>query len=237
MCRDAGAFHHWLTKPGAFRVPQITVYFWVIKALSTAMGESTSDYSVHRLDPKLAVCLGFVGFVVALVLQFSMAPLHRLDVLARGRQRGRVRHHGRRCPPRRLRRPLRRLEHPLRRRAGGGVRQLAQDREDAVDPQRRHASARGVLLGLGRGDLRLGHGGRRPDGDDVPPRLPRLGLLFAASSAFPPSATGACAGTRSSASGSPTSSPVRSVRPSPTGWASPRASAGSAGATGRWPWR
>jgi uncharacterized membrane-anchored protein len=64
-------FHRWLTKPGALRVPQITVYFWVIKALSTAMGEATSDYSVHRLDPKLAVCLGFVGFVVALVLQYS----------------------------------------------------------------------------------------------------------------------------------------------------------------------
>ena len=64
-------FHAWLTKPGPVRVPQITAYFWVIKALSTAMGESTSDYSVHRLNPKLAVCLGFVGFLVALVLQYS----------------------------------------------------------------------------------------------------------------------------------------------------------------------
>ena len=64
-------FHKWLTKPGALRVPQITIYFWVIKALSTAMGEATSDYSVHRLDPKLAVCLGFAGFLVALLLQYS----------------------------------------------------------------------------------------------------------------------------------------------------------------------
>jgi uncharacterized membrane-anchored protein len=53
-------------------VPEITVYFWVIKALSTAMGEATSDFLVHRLNPELAVGLGFVGFVVALVLQFSM---------------------------------------------------------------------------------------------------------------------------------------------------------------------
>lgn len=64
-------FLAWLTRSGALRVPQITVWFWVIKALSTAMGEATSDYSVHRLNPKLAVCLGFVGFVVALVLQYS----------------------------------------------------------------------------------------------------------------------------------------------------------------------
>jgi len=62
----------WLTTPGALRVPEITVYFWVIKALSTAMGESTSDYLVHALNPVPAVLLGFVFFVAALVLQFSV---------------------------------------------------------------------------------------------------------------------------------------------------------------------
>ena len=56
----------------ALRVPQITVYFWVIKALSTALGESTSDYLVHRIHPVPAVLLGFTGFVIALALQFSM---------------------------------------------------------------------------------------------------------------------------------------------------------------------
>jgi uncharacterized membrane-anchored protein len=55
----------------ALRVPEITVYFWVIKALSTALGESTSDYLVHAMPPVLAVGLGFVGFVAALALQFS----------------------------------------------------------------------------------------------------------------------------------------------------------------------
>lgn len=66
------AFRKRLTAHGALRVPEITVYFWVIKALSTAMGEATSDYSVHRLNPELAVGLGFIGFVAALLLQFSM---------------------------------------------------------------------------------------------------------------------------------------------------------------------
>ncbi len=61
-----------LTARGALRVPEITVYFWVIKALSTALGESTSDYSVHAIDPVVAVVLGFVAFVGALTLQFSM---------------------------------------------------------------------------------------------------------------------------------------------------------------------
>ena len=58
-----------LTVHGALKVPQITVYFWVIKALSTAMGESTSDYSVHAIDPVIAVLLGFCGFLVSLSLQ------------------------------------------------------------------------------------------------------------------------------------------------------------------------
>ena len=43
-----------LTLKGARRVPEVTVYFWVIKALSTAMGESTSDYLVHAMAPELA---------------------------------------------------------------------------------------------------------------------------------------------------------------------------------------
>ena len=61
-----------LTVRGALRVPEITAYFWAIKALSTAMGESTSDYLVHAMDPKIAVVLGFIGFVAALALQFRM---------------------------------------------------------------------------------------------------------------------------------------------------------------------
>jgi uncharacterized membrane-anchored protein len=46
--------------------------FWIIKGLSTALGEATSDYLVHAMAPVLAVLLGFAGFVVALVLQFKM---------------------------------------------------------------------------------------------------------------------------------------------------------------------
>jgi len=55
----------------ALRVPEITIWFWIIKALSTALGESTSDYLVHAIDPVVAVGIGFVGFVAALALQLS----------------------------------------------------------------------------------------------------------------------------------------------------------------------
>jgi uncharacterized membrane-anchored protein len=69
---STGGMGSWLTAPGALRVPEITVAFWVIKGLSTAMGESTSDFLVHAMAPEVAVLLGFAGFVGALILQFTM---------------------------------------------------------------------------------------------------------------------------------------------------------------------
>jgi uncharacterized membrane-anchored protein len=62
----------WLTSPGLLRVPEIGAMFWLIKGLSTAMGESTSDYLVHSMAPELAVLLGFAAFVAVLVLQFRI---------------------------------------------------------------------------------------------------------------------------------------------------------------------
>jgi uncharacterized membrane-anchored protein len=54
----------------ASKVPEVTALFWVTKVLTTAMGESTSDFLVHRIDPVIAVCLGALGLAVALALQF-----------------------------------------------------------------------------------------------------------------------------------------------------------------------
>lgn len=51
------------------KVPEVTLLFWIIKLLTTALGESTSDYLVRRFDPYLVVMAGFVGFVAVLVVQ------------------------------------------------------------------------------------------------------------------------------------------------------------------------
>lgn len=69
---DARTLLTGLTLRGARRVPQVTALFWLIKALSTAMGEATSDSLVHALHPVPAVTLGFAGFVGALALQFRI---------------------------------------------------------------------------------------------------------------------------------------------------------------------
>jgi uncharacterized membrane-anchored protein len=56
--------------PAALKVPaRIAAIFWVIKLLTTAFGESTSDYLVHNTNPYLAVFGGFVVFVIAMALQ------------------------------------------------------------------------------------------------------------------------------------------------------------------------
>jgi uncharacterized membrane-anchored protein len=52
------------------RVPaRITALFWAIKLLTTAFGESVSDYLVHNVNPYVAVMGGFVVFAVAMILQ------------------------------------------------------------------------------------------------------------------------------------------------------------------------
>ncbi len=56
--------------PVSLKVPaRIAAIFWAIKLLTTAFGESTSDYLVHNVNPYLAVIGGFLVFLVAMVLQ------------------------------------------------------------------------------------------------------------------------------------------------------------------------
>jgi uncharacterized membrane-anchored protein len=54
------------------KVPDITLYFWIIKILTTAMGEATSDYLVSHVNPVLAVLVCAAVLVLALILQFAV---------------------------------------------------------------------------------------------------------------------------------------------------------------------
>jgi len=58
-------------QPPLSKVPQVTALFWVIKVLTTGMGETTSDYLNRRYDPALVVpALGLL-FAAALAAQFA----------------------------------------------------------------------------------------------------------------------------------------------------------------------
>jgi uncharacterized membrane-anchored protein len=54
------------------KVPEVTALFWVAKVLTTAMGETTSDYLVHKIDPPLAVACAALVLGGSLALQFAV---------------------------------------------------------------------------------------------------------------------------------------------------------------------
>jgi uncharacterized membrane-anchored protein len=54
------------------RVPQVTAAFWVVKVLTTGMGETTSDFFVKHFPPEIVVPIAFVLLVAMLVVQFRV---------------------------------------------------------------------------------------------------------------------------------------------------------------------
>ena len=60
------------TRAALSKVPEITAGFWVIKVLTTGMGETASDWLAHTIAPPVAVGLGALALPAALVLQFAV---------------------------------------------------------------------------------------------------------------------------------------------------------------------
>src|SRR3981189_3539018 len=52
------------------KVPEVTVYFWITKVLTTGMGETTSDFLAHQIDPIIAVGLAGIVLAASLAVQF-----------------------------------------------------------------------------------------------------------------------------------------------------------------------
>jgi uncharacterized membrane-anchored protein len=62
-------------RPVLVKVPEITLIFWVLKLLTTGMGEAMSDFLGQQSVP-LAAVVGFFGLVIALRLQLRQ-PQYR----------------------------------------------------------------------------------------------------------------------------------------------------------------
>ena len=56
-------------EPVAAKVPEITASFWVLKLLTTAMGEAASDYLLSTIN-FIGFGIGLAGFALALWVQF-----------------------------------------------------------------------------------------------------------------------------------------------------------------------
>jgi len=79
------------------KVPEITLIFWVLKLLTTGMGEAMSDFLGQESVP-LAGVVGFFGLVLALRLQLRQPRYDPAYYWFAVRWR-RVRHHGGRRHP------------------------------------------------------------------------------------------------------------------------------------------
>ena len=153
------------------KVPEITAIFWVLKLLTTGMGEAMSDFLGQKNVP-LAGVIGIFGMWLALRLQLRQreyrAPYYWFAVMmvaifgtmvADGIRDGA-------SIPYDVTTPLFALV------TAAIFFVLVPQRGHALDPQHRHPPARAVLLGGGAGDVRARHRRRRPH------RLPaELGLL------------------------------------------------------------
>jgi uncharacterized membrane-anchored protein len=60
-----------LARRAVIKVPEITVYFWIAKMLTTGMGETTSDFFNQRLGPVIAVPIMLIALAASLALQFK----------------------------------------------------------------------------------------------------------------------------------------------------------------------
>jgi uncharacterized membrane-anchored protein len=60
-----------LERRTALKVPEIGVTFWVLKLLTTAMGEATSDFFVLSYNRFMMVALGGICLLVALIIQVA----------------------------------------------------------------------------------------------------------------------------------------------------------------------
>jgi uncharacterized membrane-anchored protein len=58
-------------RQGWSKVPAVTGLFWVIKVLTTGMGETTSDFLVKHYQPELAVVVVGLIFAGSLAVQFA----------------------------------------------------------------------------------------------------------------------------------------------------------------------
>ncbi|MFJ2867655.1 hypothetical protein [Kitasatospora sp. NPDC087314] len=58
--------------PGASKVPAVDAWFWLVKVLTTGMGETLSDFLAHTVGPVPAVAAAGLLLAVALLVQLRL---------------------------------------------------------------------------------------------------------------------------------------------------------------------
>ena len=203
------------------KVPEVTLFFWVIKIMCTTVGETAADYLND--EPRLRADEHDVRHRRtarrAAARPVPAAPLRARRLLVGRRGHQRVRHADHRQPDR----PLQRAADDEHARSSRSILAvvfagLVRHRAHALDPHDLHDAPRGLLLAGDPLHLRAGHRRGRPLGREARPRLRRLDRSSSAAliAADHRRALRASGSTRSCRSGWRTSSPGRSARRSAT---------------------
>ena len=202
------------------KVPEVTLFFWVIKIMCTTVGETAADYLNDNLGFGLTKTTIVTGALLAVLLlvQFRLRRYVPVvywavvvvisvfgtlitDNLTDGYN-----------VPLTTSTPIFAVD------PRGRLRRLVRRRAHALDPHDRHDPARRVLLAGDPLHVRARHRRRRPGRREVRPRLRRLDRRSSAATiAASRSRTRRCGSTPCWRSGSPTSSPARSAPRSATG--------------------
>ena len=146
-------------------IPEVTLYFWVIKILCTTVGETAADFLNDNLGLGLTNTTWVMSAVlaVALVFQFRLRryvpaaywlAVVLISVVGTLITDNLTDNFGVSLVD-----DDDRLQHRARR----DVRRLVREREDALDPHHLHDQARGLLLARDPVHVRPRHGGGRPD--------------------------------------------------------------------------
>ena len=122
------------------KVPEVIIWFWIIKILCTTVGESFADWINMTLGVGLVntAMLFTVVFAVVLAVQMRLRRYVPVRLLAHRRRGQRDRHALHRHPHRPARRTALDQHHRLRRAPRRRLRHLVRPGAHAVDPQHRH---------------------------------------------------------------------------------------------------
>ena len=159
------------------KVPEITLFFWVIKVLCTTVGETAADFLNDNLGLGLTKTTWIMSvlLVAALVLQFRfrryIPSIYWLAVVLISIVGTLITDN----LTDNLRRLARDDDDRVLGRVGSRLRSLVGERADALDPHDLHDAARGLLLARRPVHVRARHRSRRPRRRTDQPRLRALG--------------------------------------------------------------
>src|SRR6266513_2405612 len=62
----------WRTRPMLNKVPEVTIYFWIIKILCTTVGETAADFLNSSLNLGLTGTTVVMGILLAIIFTFAL---------------------------------------------------------------------------------------------------------------------------------------------------------------------